>query len=208
MTENNTFRSKSNTREKRNDYNSSNKNRYKIEKQLPPSKPNRQSIVKELDNAKMFPSLDNKTIVPEKIVSDDTDKPKVSEYLNKCMQVKEEYNNKITLLGWTEFRYDKQTNKTSITKNGNKYTMEEYREKCIQTNIKEEEEECEIRNQEAISRLYERHENQLFDDYEMYGDDSIMWQEHRRFLKYLEEYPEDEEDTIDAENEDYDSYSD
>ena len=203
-TEKNTFRSKTDNREKR--------NKYKNEKQTPVPKPNRKNIVKELDNKELFPSLDNKIIVPEKEVTEkevteDTGKPKVSEYLKNCMNA-EEKRNKITMVGWTEFRYDKHSHKTTVTRNGIKYTMDEYREKCTQQNMINQERENIIKTEETLNKICERNERQMYDDYEMYGEESMMWQEHCRYLKYLEEYPEDEEDIIDAETEDYDSYSD
>ena len=79
----------------------------------------------------------------------------------------EEKRNKITLIGWTEFRYDKQCHKTTVTRNGIKYTMDEYREKCTQQNMINQERE------NIINRLIKLTPDLRFDIYGMNGNQPI-----------------------------------
>ena len=44
-----------------------------------------------------------------------------------------------------------------------------------------------------MEKIALQNEQRFFDDYELHGENSIMYQEYCRHQRYLEEYPEDED---------------
>ena len=154
----------------------------------------------------IFPVLDNE---PIKETNDIEPLPlPVPNYLEHCKKIKEERENDLCI-GFVSFRLNKKTRETTVITDGVKYNLKEYREKMYEKYLEEQEREAEIKIQESYIRMQQRYEKELWEEYEMYGESSIMWQEHCRYLKHLEEYPEEEEEDYEKEEEeDYYSYSD
>ena len=161
-------------------------------------------------NESLFPSINEPVIVSEKDVKqvpeNDTDVPMISDYLQKCTKNKEAAVQAKLNIGWTSFRQDKQTNKVMYSNDDNNYfPIEDYI--SDQNDLREEEYKAEL--DETITNMWNRHYQNIQDDYDMYGEDSITYQEHCRFQQYLIDYPEDCEGNVDEnDGSDYDSYED
>ena len=159
-------------------------------------------------NDSLYPSIDNKVSVQENDVEQetDTDVPKISDYLQKCTRTKEAAAQAKLKNGWTEIRRDKKTNKVTYSDDGKQYfPIEDY----ISGQDELREQEYQEYVAEIVANMCNKHEQYIQDEYELYGEDSLVWQEHCRFQKYLIDYPDVDEDNLNEnDGSDYDSHED
>ena len=150
----------------------------------------------------IYPSISTNVSVQE----NDTDVPKISDYLQKCTKTKEEAAKVKSHIGWTELRRDKKTNNVTVSYNGTDYfPFEDY--VSGQDELREQEYKEYVA--ETLANMCDKHDQYIQDEYELYGEDSLVWQEHCRFQQYLIDYPDVDDDNL-GENDgsDYDSYED
>ena len=177
----NSFRSQTNNREKKGKY-------------VPPHRNNKNSIKKietlDLNNTEAFPVFNNNEIVvPTNQLDRDDKKDNISDYLKKCVKTKEDSASKLDS-GWMALKRDEKTKQIMYSENDRQYIpMDCYISKRHAIHEKEKEDEY----YDKMEEFTIQHEKRLQDDYELYGEDSIIYQEYCRSQRYLEEYPEDDE---------------
>jgi len=148
-----------------------------------------------------YPSLSKEVTVDENKVVDKV--PEVSDYLKKCAKTKEAAEKSKSDEGWITIHCDKKTHKVTYTRNGESFSpIEDYamrREKLREQEYQADMEKLMINN-------IKRDDDLIREEYELYGDDSIVYQEHCRFQQYLIDYPDvDDDNLIDNDGSDYDS---
>tara|TARA_B110000285_G_scaffold222577_1_gene276944 strand:+ start:1519 stop:2157 length:639 start_codon:yes stop_codon:yes gene_type:complete len=169
--------------------------RGKVGKYVPPQRNNKQGSIKRLvkvdmDNIDAFPAFNNQVAVVVDSQSEQEDKKNtISDYLKTCMKTKEETSSQLDP-GWMALKRCENTHNIVYSTDGRQYdSFDQYENEL--SKIHEEEEE--VQYYERMERLALQNEQRLFDDYELYGENSIMYQEYCRHQRYLEEYPEDED---------------
>jgi hypothetical protein len=149
-------------------------------------------------NEELFPSINKEVIETEKKVVYE-----VSDYLKKCAKTKEDAEKIKSEEGWITIRYDKKTHKITYTRNGASFFPTEYYEER-QKELREQEYQADMEKL-AINNI-KRYDDLIREEYELYGDDSIAYQEHCRFQQSLIDYPEvDDDNVIENDGSDYDS---
>jgi hypothetical protein len=168
---------------------------------VPPHRKNKQDTIKknkklDINNTTEFPTFNNQNlIVSDTQIEPEDKKDNISDYLKICMKTKEDALAGKLEPGWISLRRDKKTHKMMYSEDGKHYVSIDHYDSKIRKIHEEEEEE---QYQEWIKEYHYRNEKRLWDDYELYGEESIMYQEYCRHQQYLEEYPD--EDDIDNEN--------
>ena len=155
-------------------------------------------------NEDSYPSISKEVIVDEKEVADKV--PEMSDYLKKCAKTKEQAEQKKSDEGWITIRCDKKTHKVTYSRDGKPYfPAEDYATR--QDELREEEYRDDMN--QLLVNMNERRDKYIQEEYELFGDDSIAYQEHCRFQQYLIDYPEvDDEILIENNGSDYDSNED
>ena len=145
-----------------------------------------------------YPSISKDVIETENKVAD-----KVSDYLQKCAKTKEEAEKSKMEEGWITIHCDKKTHKVTYSRNNDSFSpTEEYAAR--QDEIREQEYQDDLK--ELLINATKRRDDLIREEYELFGDDSIAYQEHCRFQQYLIDYPDvDDDNVIENDSSDYDS---
>lgn len=112
-----------------------------------------------------------------------TDEPQSKKWLEICKEYHEQHVCSLPD-GCVAFKMDKKTKKTTVSYDGIKWiTNEEYKAICDRERERKQQIINEQKAEEAWQRMAARIERELWEDYEQYGEDSIKWQEHMRFIE-------------------------
>ena len=154
--------------------------------------------------ADSYPSLSTVIIEDNKNVVDKV--PEMSDYLKKCAETKEQAEQVKLNEGWITIHRDKKTRKITYSRDGiHHFPAEEY--ESIHDKLREEEYQSDLA--ELLVNMSDRRDKYIQEEYELFGDDSIAYQEHCRFQQSLIDYPEvDDENLIENNGSDYDSNED
>lgn len=170
--------------------------RGRVGKYVPPQRNNNQSSIKrpvkvDMDNIDAFPAFNNQVavVVVDSQAEQEDKINKVSDYLKICMKTKEDSSSQLEP-GWMALKRCENTYNIVYSTDGRQYDSFDQYENEI-SKLREEEEE--VQYYERVEKIALQNEQRFFDDYELHGENSIMYQEYCRHQRYLEEYPEDED---------------
>jgi len=158
----------------------------------------------DMGNESLFPSLTSE----ESTTTATSSQFSKMSYLDHCNKIKAEEEIRHSLLkpGWIQMRYNPCGNRTEVSYNGHEFISKEQYEidrnaiEMMEAEIREEKEQ-----EELCERLIEDYEKALQEEYNLYGESSIAYQEYVRRIQYEKDYPymepEDYNQTSDSDEE-------
>ena len=168
-------------------------------------KPVQKTPLLDMGNETLFPSITSDESMTTPTATSQFSK---MSYLDHCNKIKAEEEVRRSLLkpGWIQMRYNPHGNRTEVSYNGHEFISKEQYEidrnaiEVMEAEIREEKEQ-----EELCERLIEDYEKALQEEYNLYGESSIAYQEYVRRIQYENDYPsmepEDYNQTSDSEEE-------